>query len=104
MLATAAAMLDRAVALLCDGAGGAADRALIRLLARRPGASQTSRLSSICASRWRPRSRRRRLLARAQAVERALGRDRAHEQRWGPRTADIDIIAYDDLTLDELAT
>ena len=30
-----------------------------------------------------------------------LGRDRAHEKRWGPRTADIDIIAYDDLTLDE---
>lgn len=40
------------------------------------------------------------LLDRAQAVERALGRDRTHEQRWGPRTVDIDIIAYDDLTLD----
>ena len=42
------------------------------------------------------------LLARAQEVERALGRDRAHEKRWGPRTADIDILAYDDLTIDEL--
>ena len=42
------------------------------------------------------------LLARAQEVELALGRDRAHEKRWGPRTADIDIIAYDDLTIDEL--
>jgi len=31
-----------------------------------------------------------------------LGRDRAHEKRWGPRTADIDIIAYDDLQVDEL--
>ena len=31
-----------------------------------------------------------------------LGRDRAHEKRWGPRTADIDILAYDDLTVDEL--
>ena len=41
------------------------------------------------------------LLARAQEVEMKLGRDRAHEKRWGPRTADIDIIAYDDLTLDE---
>src|SRR5262249_39092792 len=39
------------------------------------------------------------LLARAQAVERAFGRDRAHEQRWGPRTLDIDILAYDDLVL-----
>ena len=29
----------------------------------------------------------------------ALGRDRATEQRWGPRTVDIDIIAYDDVAL-----
>jgi 2-amino-4-hydroxy-6-hydroxymethyldihydropteridine diphosphokinase len=40
------------------------------------------------------------LLHRAQAVERALGRDRAHEQRWGPRPIDIDILAYDDVTID----
>ncbi|HWK97720.1 MAG TPA: 2-amino-4-hydroxy-6-hydroxymethyldihydropteridine diphosphokinase [Pseudolabrys sp.] len=41
------------------------------------------------------------LLARVQEVERALGRDRANERRWGPRTVDIDIIAYGDLSLDE---
>jgi 2-amino-4-hydroxy-6-hydroxymethyldihydropteridine diphosphokinase len=41
------------------------------------------------------------LLERALEVERALGRDRAHETRWGPRTIDIDLIAYDDLVLDE---
>ena len=41
------------------------------------------------------------LLARAQDIELRLGRDRAHEKRYGPRTADIDIIAYDDLTLNE---
>jgi 2-amino-4-hydroxy-6-hydroxymethyldihydropteridine diphosphokinase len=40
------------------------------------------------------------LLARAQAVERAFGRDRSRERRWGPRTLDIDILAYDDLALD----
>jgi len=40
------------------------------------------------------------LLARALAVERALGRDRAHEQRWGPRRIDIDLLAYDDAALD----
>ena len=41
------------------------------------------------------------LLARAQAVERAFGRDRDHEQRWGPRPLDVDILAYDDLILNE---
>jgi 2-amino-4-hydroxy-6-hydroxymethyldihydropteridine diphosphokinase len=43
----------------------------------------------------------RELLARAQEIELQLGRDRTHEKRNGPRTADIDIIAYDDLTLNE---
>ena len=40
------------------------------------------------------------LLAQAQRVEGAFGRDRTKEQRWGPRTLDIDLIAYDDVTLD----
>jgi 2-amino-4-hydroxy-6-hydroxymethyldihydropteridine diphosphokinase len=40
------------------------------------------------------------LLARAQAVEHALGRERTKERRWGPRPVDIDLIAYDDLALD----
>ena len=39
------------------------------------------------------------LLAHAQAVERRLGRRRSHELRWGPRPIDIDLLAYDDLTL-----
>jgi 2-amino-4-hydroxy-6-hydroxymethyldihydropteridine diphosphokinase len=33
-------------------------------------------------------------------VERILGRVRAKERRWGPRTADLDILAYDDVILD----
>jgi len=41
------------------------------------------------------------LLERMQAAERALGRDRTTEVRWGPRTIDIDLLAYDDLQLDE---
>ncbi len=41
------------------------------------------------------------LLERALRVEAAFGRDRAKEKRWGPRTLDIDIIAYDDLRIDE---
>jgi 2-amino-4-hydroxy-6-hydroxymethyldihydropteridine diphosphokinase len=39
------------------------------------------------------------LLARAQAVEAEFGRRRAEERRWGPRTLDIDLIAYDDAAL-----
>jgi 2-amino-4-hydroxy-6-hydroxymethyldihydropteridine diphosphokinase len=41
------------------------------------------------------------LLDRALAVERALGRERAGERRWGPRPIDIDLLSYDDLVLDE---
>ena len=41
------------------------------------------------------------LLARMQDCERALGRDRTHERRWGPRTIDLDLLAYDDLVLDD---
>lgn len=40
------------------------------------------------------------LLAHTQSVEGACGRDRTKEQRWGPRTLDIDIIAFDDLALE----
>jgi len=39
------------------------------------------------------------LLARAAKVERALGRDRTGERRWGPRAIDLDLLAYEDLTL-----
>ena len=39
--------------------------------------------------------------ARVQEVERAFGRDRANERRWGPRTLDIDIIAYDDVAMND---
>jgi 2-amino-4-hydroxy-6-hydroxymethyldihydropteridine diphosphokinase len=41
------------------------------------------------------------LLDRAQEVERSFGRDRHSETRWGPRTIDIDILAYDEVTLDD---
>lgn len=39
------------------------------------------------------------LLDAVQAIEAALGRERA--MRWGPRIIDIDILAYGDLTIDE---
>jgi 2-amino-4-hydroxy-6-hydroxymethyldihydropteridine diphosphokinase len=34
-------------------------------------------------------------------VEQKFGRDRAKEQRWGPRTLDLDLIAYDDVRIDK---
>jgi 2-amino-4-hydroxy-6-hydroxymethyldihydropteridine diphosphokinase len=39
------------------------------------------------------------LFMRTVAIERALGRERHKEQRWGPRTIDIDILAYDDVVI-----
>jgi 2-amino-4-hydroxy-6-hydroxymethyldihydropteridine diphosphokinase len=43
----------------------------------------------------------RELLRRAQEIERAFGRDRAAERRWGPRPLDIDILTYGDVRLDD---
>jgi 2-amino-4-hydroxy-6-hydroxymethyldihydropteridine diphosphokinase len=40
------------------------------------------------------------LLARTQACETALGRDRSRERHWGPRPIDIDMLSYDDVVLD----
>ena len=34
------------------------------------------------------------LLFTLHKIEKKFGRDRAHEQRWGPRTLDLDIIDY----------
>ena len=94
-------ILDRAVTLLCDGKD-------VRLTARSSdystppwGFKYQPPFINLCIAvetTLAPRD----LLARAQDVELQLGRDRAHEKRWGPRTADIDIIAYGDLAVHEL--
>ena len=95
------AILDRAVTLLCEGK-------VVRLTARSAdyltppwGFKYQAPFINLCIAvetTLGPRD----LLARAQAIELQLGRDRAHEKRWGPRTADIDIIAYGDLDVAEL--
>ena len=41
------------------------------------------------------------LLFTLHKIEKKFGRDRANERRWGPRTLDLDIIAYDDVRLDK---
>ena len=94
-------ILDRAVKLLCDGIA-------VRLIARSSdyrtppwGFKYQPPFINLCIAVETSLSPRE-LLAHAQAVELQLGRDRAHEKRWGPRTADIDIIAFDNLTIAEL--
>jgi len=91
--------LDRAIAALCDGEA-------VRLIARSSdyrtppwGVADQPPFVNLCIvveTSLTPRA----LLGRAQTVERALGRQRATERRWGPRPIDIDLIAYDDLALD----
>jgi 2-amino-4-hydroxy-6-hydroxymethyldihydropteridine diphosphokinase len=34
-------------------------------------------------------------------IEKKFGRDRGRETRWGPRTLDLDLIAYDDVSIDK---
>jgi len=92
------ATFDRAVACLCDG-----DR--VRLLARSsdyrtPPWGVTDQPPFINAAiavttALPPHD----LLSRAEDCERALGRVRARERRWGPRSIDLDLLAYDDLVL-----
>jgi 2-amino-4-hydroxy-6-hydroxymethyldihydropteridine diphosphokinase len=41
------------------------------------------------------------LLFTLHKIEKKLGRDRTRETRWGPRTLDLDLIAYDDVSIDK---
>src|ERR1700749_4111408 len=41
------------------------------------------------------------LLFTLHKIEKKFGRDRAKEIRWGPRTLDLDLIAYDDVAIDK---
>lgn len=89
---------DGAVAMLCDGGD-------VRLVARSSDyrtppwgvTDQPPFINAVIAvaTALPPRD----LLARALKVERAFGRDRENERRWGPRTLDLDLLAYGDLVL-----
>jgi 2-amino-4-hydroxy-6-hydroxymethyldihydropteridine diphosphokinase len=39
------------------------------------------------------------LLFTLHRIEKKFGRDRASEARWGPRTLDLDLLAYDDVSI-----
>jgi 2-amino-4-hydroxy-6-hydroxymethyldihydropteridine diphosphokinase len=90
---------DRALAMLCEGSE-------LRLKARSSdyttppwGVEDQPPFVNLCVAvetGLTPQA----LLRRVQTVEQALGRARAEERRWGPRPIDIDILAYDDVTLD----
>ena len=41
------------------------------------------------------------LLFTLHKIEKKFGRDRARETRWGPRTLDLDMLAYDDVTIEK---
>jgi 2-amino-4-hydroxy-6-hydroxymethyldihydropteridine diphosphokinase len=94
------ATFAQAIAMLCDGVE-------VRLLARSSDyrtppwgiTAQPSFINAVIAvaTSLSPRQ----LLSRLQACERALGRDRGREQRWGPRPVDLDLLAYDDVTVCE---
>ena len=99
-LGDARGTLDRAVSTFCDGEA-------VRLLARSSdyrtppwGVADQPPFINLCIAvetTLPPRA----LLERAFAVERAFGRDRAAERRWGPRPLDIDILSYGNLAIDE---
>jgi 2-amino-4-hydroxy-6-hydroxymethyldihydropteridine diphosphokinase len=99
-LGAARTTLERAIGALCDGDS-------IKLMARSSdyrtlawGVTDQPPFVNVCIAvetGLTPRE----LLERGLAVERSFGRNRATEQRWGPRTLDIDILTYGDLTIDE---
>jgi 2-amino-4-hydroxy-6-hydroxymethyldihydropteridine diphosphokinase len=94
------ATFDQAIAVMCDSGG-------VRIAARSSDyrtppwgvTDQPAFVNAVIAvsTTLAPHA----LLTRAQACERALGRDRGKEQHWGPRTIDLDLLAYDDLILND---
>jgi 2-amino-4-hydroxy-6-hydroxymethyldihydropteridine diphosphokinase len=92
--------LDQAVAVMCDGHD-------VRLVARSSdyrtapwGVTDQPpfiNMALVIETMLMPRA----LLDRALRVEAMFGRDRVREQRWGPRSLDIDIIAFDGIEMNE---
>lgn len=94
------ATLEKAIALLCDGVE-------VQLVARSSDyrtppwgvSEQPCFVNAVIAVATSLSAHE--LLNRLQDCEGALGRDRGREQRWGPRPIDLDLLAYDDVTMRE---
>ena len=92
--------LARAIEAFCDGIA-------VRLTARSAdyrtpawGITDQADFINLCIAvetSLTPRA----LLERALAVETRFGRDRSAETTWGPRTIDIDLLTYDDRSIDD---
>jgi 2-amino-4-hydroxy-6-hydroxymethyldihydropteridine diphosphokinase len=89
----------RAIDLVCERAPG-------RLLARSSdyetppwGDEQQPAFINACIRLATP-SAPQPLLSILHEIEREFGRDRTTERRWGPRTLDLDLLAYNDIAID----
>jgi 2-amino-4-hydroxy-6-hydroxymethyldihydropteridine diphosphokinase len=91
---------DRALARLCDGKSAWLVARSSDYVTPPWGVKDQPPFINCCAAIETNLSPRE-LLARTQEVERTFGRARADEQRWGPRTLDIDILAYDEVAMTE---
>lgn len=60
---------------------------------------QGSYLNGVCVIETTLSARE--LLEALLAIEKSLGRDRSTEQRWGPRTIDLDLLVFGDVIIDE---
>jgi 2-amino-4-hydroxy-6-hydroxymethyldihydropteridine diphosphokinase len=92
------ASFDRAIPLICERAGGTLTARSANYRTPPWGDEDQPAFINACI-RMDTSLQPHELLAELQAVERAFGRDRVNERRWGPRRLDLDLLAYDELTL-----
>jgi 2-amino-4-hydroxy-6-hydroxymethyldihydropteridine diphosphokinase len=92
--------LDHAVDMLCDNVDTRLITRSSHYLTPPWGVTDQPEFVNMCLmvdTALSPRA----LLEHVQAVEKEYGRDRRSEVRWGPRPIDIDVLTYNDVTLDE---
>ena len=93
-------ILNRAVAMLCDGKDVTCTARSSDYVTPPWGMKYQPPFVNLCLAIETALTPYK-LLERTQEVELKLGRDRLAEKRWGPRTCDIDILAYDDVKMSD---